>query len=305
MNQPFFLQSSEWEEFQKTMHRRTWRVESALVVRHKIGRGGFNYLYVGKPKLPENVEVFVNEIKKIADAEKSLFTRIDRAERSDALPPHDPLLARGRIGRSMQPQRTIMLDLSKTPEQLLGAMHEKTRYNIRLSEKKGVQIKKVLRRNAKEDFAIFWDLLTQTAKRDRFHTHSRAHYEELVETRSEQFSNELFFAEHEGKVIAAAMINFYHPVLGVPGVATYLHGASSAEARSVMAPYALHWHIVGEAKARGFGHYDFWGIDERKLPGVTRFKRGFGGDEVLYAPTVEIVYRPFLTGLYGVAKWFR
>ena len=305
MNQLSFLQSPEWEEFQKNMHRTTWRVDGILVLRHKIGAGSLNYLYIAKPALPENVEAFLKEVKRIASGEKSLFVRIDRSERSEALAPHDILTAIGRVGRSMQPQRTVMLDLSKADEQLLGAMHEKTRYNIRLAEKKGVQIKKVLRRNVKEDFEIFWNLLQETAVRDKFHTHSRRHYEMLVETRSAQFSNELFFAEHDGKAIASAMVNFYQPTAGMPGVATYVHGASSAVARGVMAPYALHWHIAAEARQRGCGRYDLYGIDEQKFPGVTRVKRGVGGDEVLYAPTVEIVYRPFLTGLYGIAKWFR
>lgn len=307
-----FLQSPEWEQLQKNIHRTTWRVEDVLIVRHKLGLGSLNYLYIGRPELPptdvgvpEKIGLFLDEVARIADVEQSLFLRIDRVEPAKAVLPQDVLAKCGRIGHSLQPQQTSILDLSKSENELLGAMHEKTRYNIRLAEKKGVEIKKVLRQSAKEDFEIFWSLLTETARRDAFHTHTRAHYEMLAETKSAHFSNELFFAEHEGKAISAAMVNFYQPISGVPGVATYLHGASTDSARNVMAPYALHWYIAREAKARGYGRYDFWGIDEKKMPGVTRFKRGFGGYEIVYAPTVEIVYRLVLAGLYRAARWFR
>lgn len=305
MNQQYFLQSSEWEEFQKNLGRRTWRMDGVFIVRHKTGQGTFNYLYAGRPLLPEHTEALLAEVARIAQQERSLFFRVDRTEPHDQIPAHDVLSSRARPGRALQPQRTVILDLSKPEEQLLAAMHEKTRYNIRLSEKKGVTVKKVVRRTSKEDFGIFWDLLQKTAGRDKFHTHPRRHYELLIETRSSRFSNELFFAEHEGKVIATAMINFYQSLPGAPSTATYLHGASSGEARNVMAPYALHWHIARDAKQRGYGWYDLWGIDEKKWPGLTRFKRGFGGREIAYAPTVEIIYRPFLTRLYKLAHCFR
>ncbi|MBI3442976.1 MAG: peptidoglycan bridge formation glycyltransferase FemA/FemB family protein [Candidatus Sungbacteria bacterium] len=298
------MQSPEWEGFQKHLGRRTWRVENVLIARHKMGHGKLNYLYAARPALPEKIEPFLADVQKIAQGERSAFFRIDRSESAET-GTRDGLAGYGRIGYPMQPQRTTMLDLAKPEDRLLAVMREKTRYNIRLSEKKNVAVKKVLRRTVKEDFEIFWRLLGMTARRNKFHTHTRRHYEMLVETRSPHFSNELFFAEHEGKAIAAAIINFYQPTFGLPGMVTYLHGASSDEARSVMAPYALHWYVALEAQQRGFGWYDLWGIDEQKWPGVTRFKRGFGGTEIAYAPPVEIVYRPFLAGLYRIARWFR
>ena len=57
-----------------------------------------------------------------------------------------------------------------------------------------------------------------------------------------------------------------------------MHGASSDEFRNLMAPYILQWKVIGEAKNRGFKYYDFCGVDENKWPGVTRFKKGFGGE---------------------------
>ena len=94
------------------------------------------------------------------------------------------------------------------------------------------------------------------------------------------------------------MINFYGDT------ATYLHGASSRKNKELMAPHLLHWRIIQEAKKRGLGQYDFGGIDEKKWPGVTRFKIGFGGSVVEYPPSVDIIYKPILYKIYRLARKF-
>ena len=83
---------------------------------------------------------------------------------------------------------------------------------------------------------------------------------------------------------------------------TYLHGGSSREHKELMAPYLLHWRIMEEAKRRGMAQYDLWGIDGDRWPGVTRFKKGFGGSGVFYPPSLEVVYRPLWYKIYRVMK---
>ena len=179
---------------------------------------------------------------------------------------------------------------------MLAAMHEKTRYNIRLAERKNVLIRKEPEITGEKDLDTFWSLIQETAARDGFYTHPREYYKKLLGTRSEMFSNELFIAEYQGRPLAAALINFYG------NTATYLHGASSGAHREVMAPHLLHWRIIQEALRRGYGHYDWWGIDERRWSGVTRFKRGFGGRQVAYPQSVNIAYRRVWYTLYAAAK---
>ena len=72
-----------------------------------------------------------------------------------------------------------------------------------------------------------------------------------------------------------------------------------------MAPYLLHRRIIEEARKRGMERYDLWGIDEIHWPGVTRFKRGFGGEEKYYPNAVDIVFRPIPYMLYTVARRLR
>jgi lipid II:glycine glycyltransferase (peptidoglycan interpeptide bridge formation enzyme) len=65
-----------------------------------------------------------------------------------------------------------------------------------------------------------------------------------------------------------------------------------------MAPHALHWNLIKEYKEQGFTHYDFWGIDARLWPGVTRFKLGFGAQTIEYPGSFDLVTKPLWYWLY-------
>lgn len=288
-----FLQSPEWERFQKILGRKTWRAAGNLVIEHKLPYG-FTYLY--SPRPGEINEGFLSEVADIAAKEKNIFLKIDPDMEASGLQqklgvPSDPL----------QPPKTLIVDISKSEDELLSAMHEKTRYNIRLADRKGVLVVNFMRTTFREDFDVFWKMLQNTASRGGFYIHERKHYENLLQIKTRDFSNELFFARYQKKTLAAVMINFYYP----SGTATYLHGASSREHKEVMASYLLHWQVLLEAKKRGFKFYDFWGVDEKKWPGLTRFKRGFGGGEVVYPKSIDIVFRPFMYNFYRIVKFFR
>lgn len=289
-----FLQSAEWERFEASLDRTTRRVGSVLMARRSL-LFGFHYWYCPRPSAL--TESFFVEAKKIAEREGSVFLKIDPAEESATEAAH----AAGKMARlahAVQPRQSVVLDLiGRSGDELLAAMREKTRYNIRLAERKGVIVKNI----QSEGFETFWDLLQETATRDGFRTHAREYYAKMLAVRSDRFSNELFFAEYGGGVIAAALVNFYHPVSG-DASAVYLHGASARSHREVMAPHLLQWRIIQEAKRRGCATYDFWGIDERRWQGVTRFKRGFGGREIAYPQSIDIVYRSVIYAAYRIAK---
>lgn len=290
-NTSSFLQSPEWEEFQKSLGKKTWRVDGVLVIRHDLP-GGLNYLYCPRPA--GMTEKLLLEMGRVTKEEHSLFLKID--------PLIEPKFKdlKSEVSDPIQPGKTVVIDLQKSAEELLRGMHEKTRYNIRLAERKSVEVSARGAGSVTHDIKSFWGLLRETAERDRFHTHPQSHYEKLLSVHSSDFSNEIFFAECKGKVIAAAIINFYK----ASATATYLHGASSREYRDIMAPHLLHWWITQEAKKRGFKHYDMWGIDEKRWPGVTRFKKGFGGRLVEYPDSLDIIYRKNLYWLYKLARKF-
>ncbi len=307
---PSFLQSPEWEQFQQSVGRRTWRIDDILVIEHPLGFG-LRFLYCPRPMF-ENAEQereFFDGAARLGKTDRAIFLKIDPVQKLQTTN------YKLKTTSSVQPRITTVLDLAQSAEKLLARMHPKTRYNIRLAEKKWVKVRATRYevRGTNSDIHSFSALLEETARRDGFRTHPSVYYEKLLSIRSVEFTNELFLAEHEGKILAGALVNFYAPSSGKgerPSgahrrVATYLHGASSNEARNVMAPYLLHWGIIQEARQRGYHYYDFWGIDETKWPGITRFKTGFGGQTVEYPETVDVVYRPTLYAVYRGLKQLR
>lgn len=193
----------------------------------------------------------------------------------------------------VQPQQTVILPLKQREEDLLRNFHQKTRYNIRLAGKKGVKVEE----GGVKDLSVFWDLLQTTAHRDGFRVHAKKHYENLLSLNSDFIK--IFLASYHGEVIAAALVSFYG------NKATYLHGASDNKWRNLMAPHLLQWEIIKVAKKKGYQFYDFYGIDEKKWPGVTRFKLGFSKKIINYAGTYDIIFRSMMYRIYMVVKFLK
>jgi len=184
-------------------------------------------------------------------------------------------------------------------------MKQKTRYNIRLAEKKGVTV----RQGTAADIAPFIRLMRQTGERDGFGIHDAQYYRAAFELFAPDQAS-LLVAEFEGRPLAGAM------VFALGRTAAYFYGASSDEERPRMPAYAIQWAAMRWAKARGCATYDMWGIpdapeDELEagftdrqdgLWPVYRFKRGFGGEVVRTVGAADRVYNPLLARLY---RWRR
>ncbi len=272
-----FLQSDEWQKFQESLGRKTWRVNGALVIKMNF-LFGLYFLYSPKGPLFEINDNFLKKITEIAKQENAFFYR---TEPSSAPPKNFHQF------RDKEPRCTLITDISKTENELLAGMHEKTRYNIRLAERKKLLITNYELRITDKGFNDFYNLLQQTSKRQKIKLHSREYYRKLTE------SNKVFVAHYEDKPVACAMVNFYEDT------ATYLHGGSDEKYKNLMAPQLLHWEIIKIAKSRGIKFYDWWGIDEKRWPGITRFKRGFGGKELCAPGTFDLPINKFLYKLYG------
>ncbi len=210
-------------------------------------------------------------------------------------------------GRVIQPPRTIVIDISVNEEEILARMKQKTRYNIRLSARRGVTV----REGSADEVATFYALMTETGSRDEFGIHSETYYHHALELFSRTQHNPtsqphiggeaaLLLADVEGETVAGLM------VFALGQKAWYFYGASSNRHRSTMPTYALQWAAIRWAKARGCTRYDLWGIpdaDEETLEaeftersdglwGVYRFKRGFGGEVIRYVGLWEKALNP-------------
>ncbi|MBU0531826.1 MAG: peptidoglycan bridge formation glycyltransferase FemA/FemB family protein [Candidatus Uhrbacteria bacterium] len=299
-----FLHSFEWGRFQEAIGRKVHRVgafqgedqiAAALVIEHSLPAG---QKYVYCPRGPIfvdkkfNPEVLEEIARDFAAGSKAMFFRFE--------PPVETASTKtSRIIKptvSVQPKETLILDLSLGMDELLAEMHHKTRYNMRLAEKKGVEVVEL----GLEDFDSVWDLFHQTATRNEFRLHEKSHYTKLFDSlpKSGEPAVRLIGARHEGDLIAA-VIN-----IDFAGTRTYLHGASATFKRNLMAPFAIHAHEITNAIDCGFLWYDLWGISDvnPNWKGITRFKRGFGGIEIAYSGTYDLILRQPQYMLYSLAR---
>lgn len=202
---------------------------------------------------------------------------------------------------TIQPPRTILMDLRPSEDAILASMKQKTRYNIRLAEKKGVTV----RMGTTEDLTAFSRLMRATGQRDGFGVHDPQYYRAAFELFSPDHVA-LLLAEYDGRPLAGVM------VFALGETAAYFYGASADEERQRMPAYAAQWAAIRWAKARGCTTYDLWGIpdaDEATLEDgfterrdglwpVYRFKRGFGGEIRRTVGAADRVYNRLLYRFY-------
>ncbi len=194
-----------------------------------------------------------------------------------------------------QPEVTLVIDLTKSEQEILAQMKQKGRYNIKIAKKNNVKI--IESKDAKE----FYNILKQTWERDKFKGHGPDFYQKMIDMVD---GAKLYYAQYEGEIIAGIIATFYKDT------ATYYYGASSNKHRNVMAPYLLQWHAIQEAKAKGCKFYDFLGIapegaKNHPWQGVTEFKLKFGGEIVEYEHAKERIYKPFWYWVMRIIKKLR
>ena len=201
---------------------------------------------------------------------------------------------------SIQPRQTIMISLEGEPEDWLARMKQKTRYNIRLAEKKDVVIEQ------SSDVDAFAALMAVTGERDEFGIHSAAYYRQVYDYFAPEDACTMFMATYQEQPLAAIM------VFARGERAWYFYGASNNRERNRMPTYLLQYEAMRWAAARGVRHYDLWGIPDFPeetletqftdradgLWGVYRFKRGFGGEIVRSAGVYEKVLNKPIAALY-------
>jgi lipid II:glycine glycyltransferase (peptidoglycan interpeptide bridge formation enzyme) len=202
--------------------------------------------------------------------------------------------------RNIQPPRTIVVDIHGSEEEILARMKQKTRYNIRLAEKKGVTVR------AWSDIDSFHKMMLLTGGRDGFGVHSLEYYKRAHALLHPKHMGELLVAEYGGQPLAALF------VARNGNRAYYLYGASTDEERNRMPTYLLQWEAMKWAKAHGCEEYDLWGVPDEEesaleanfetrhegLWGVYRFKRGFGGELQRAVQAMDRIYNPLLYWAY-------
>jgi lipid II:glycine glycyltransferase (peptidoglycan interpeptide bridge formation enzyme) len=214
------------------------------------------------------------------------------------------LKERGWIFSSDQIQfrNTVWVDLSIAEDEILARMKQKTRYNIRLAERKGVKI----RPGTEADFGLLYRMYAETSNRDGFVIREENYYQRIwkifLDNQCTKPGVSLpaaqpFIAEVEGEAVAAIIpVRFTR-------TAWYLYGMSFDRHREKMPNYLLQWEAMRWAKRSGCQVYDLWGAPDQfteddSMWGVYKFKEGLGGQVIRTAGAWDLPVQPLLYRLY-------
>lgn len=198
-----------------------------------------------------------------------------------------------------QPRVEWFLGLEKSENDLLIAMHEKTRYSIRLAERKGITAE-IITEDFEEYFEIFYKLMMETAKRNGFSLHPKNYYQNIFQNLPP--NSYLSIAKYKEKVLCVYLVVIYGKV------ANYIYGGSSAEERNRMPTYLTHWKAIVHAKRIHCAYYNFGGVEEQNnllnkgMITLTLYKRKFGGKEIVHSDFFDVVASPFWYWLYNFRK---
>ena len=239
----------------------------------------------------------LEELREAAETHKAMALKIDpaiRADRADVVAAlkragFRPTGPHGDLG-GVQPRYVMKVDISGDIDSLLTQFKSKTRYNIRLAERRGVEVRSECRR---EDVAAFYEILRLTAQRDGFVVREMSYFYDLWDMIIAPGLGQMFLA-YVGDELVAGTLGF---TLGEQ--AWYVYGASSDRHRNLMPNYLLQWRMIQWAKERGCTVFDMRGVaretdakPQGNLAGLNRFKQGFAARYVEYIGEWDLVFRP-------------
>jgi lipid II:glycine glycyltransferase (peptidoglycan interpeptide bridge formation enzyme) len=205
-------------------------------------------------------------------------------------------------GRALFTKNTFWLDLTKSEEELLAGMKSKTRYNVRLAKKRGVE---VMEDSSDQGFKEYWKLMEETTNRQEFYAHNKEYHLKMWRKMKEAGQAHLFKAVYNQKTLSTWI------VFVLNGVLYYPYGASSREHRELMANNLLAWEVIKFGKKMKLKKFDMWGslgVDpDRNDPwyGFHKFKEGYGGDLVEFVGSWDLVISPVLYWLYRLGEGIR
>lgn len=308
-----FLQSLEWGDFQASIGQEVLRYmvsddSGTLILSVQLLVREFrNKKYLYAPYGPVIAKEYLPRVQEIQGALTFLMQQLYTKDSAIIFVRIEPFnlfgfetLPAGLVVKKtidLNPHQTSVLDLTQSLEQLQAAMHPKTRYNIKVAEKKDIRIS-AERKEADQALNLF----ITTSKRAGISSFPKKYYQDLLSffsNTSQGIQAKLYTAWHQKDLLASNLIIYY------AGRAIYLFGGSADIKRNLMAPYLLHWQAISDAKNIGFRTYDFWGIEtDPKHPwyGFSKFKMGFGGKVLKYAGTWDFVLQPAWYNVYALLR---
>ncbi len=312
------LQSWAWGDFRQSMGIPIIRLLTQtdqyitsvnLLTFHHLPFTPLTVGYFPKGALP--TKEILNQLQQVGRQQKAIFIQLEPNLISRFKGEIAKLKLLKRAHHPLFTRYTFVLDLTKSEEELLTCMHPKTRYNLRLAQKRGIEIKED---NSPQAFIAYLRLTKETLTRQGFYAHSENYHRQMWQIMHRAGIAHLWTATYQNKVLAAWIIFAWKEMLYYP------YGASSREHREVMAPNLLLWEIARWGKKQGFKGFDLWGAlgpppaggHDPKDPwfGFHRFKEGYKPLLVEFCGSYDLVINPTLYNLYKIAdvlrwKWLK
>lgn len=275
-----------------------------LMTLHKIPHTKYHIGYVPKSTIPSNCMLEAMQ-EKIFKKYNVIFVKLE----PDVLASTSIELPKS-FHKSSHPiftKHNQVLDITRSVDNLTSSLHHKTRYNIRLAEKKGVEI---MIMNNDEGYKIFERLYFETCARQRYRGHTKSYHKTIwsllhgAKTDNSLGTN-IIVAFYEGTPLAAYQLWSYKSKM------YYVYGGSSTAHRETMAPNLLMWKSIEYAKNIGCTEFDMWGSLAKDYDphdpwaGFTRFKSGYGTKFVEYAGSYDIIYMPLPYKVYSLVHKIR
>lgn len=290
------LQTKQWADFKKNFGFEIISSDNLFVYKKELPFRK-NFLYVPEVSSSQINGNQIEQLKGLAKNHNSIFLRLELIDRYGDNA-NKILLSMGfkQAFEQVQPKWRQIVDLTPTRGTILSQMKQKGRYNVKLAERKGVQIRKISLKEFgdKEKLFVnqFFEIYNQTVKREGIGGRSRDYFFKMAKAFEQTDYLWVYIAFYENKPLAAALISVYE------SVASYLYGGSSSENREVMAPYLMHWQIMIDAKEKGSQIYDLIGRSKpdnlnSKWAGITRFKEQFGGQAVEILGSYDFINNKF------------
>lgn len=297
------MQSTEWSEARKKMGTRVEKIiENNHVFQftiHPIPYSPFSIGYLPRSTMP--TESVLKQLFEFGKKNNLLFVKIEpyvSYEEGNKLAKNPNIYS---SPHSLFPEWTQTLNLTKAEDELLKNMKSKTRYNIRLAEKKGVTVKEL---SNMEGYSIFERLYFETCKRQNYHGHSPNYHKIIWDSLKDSQAHILVAFLNDVPLAAYELLLFKKRFY-------YLYGGSSILHKNVMAPNLLMWEAIKLGKKLGADTFDMWGSlpptykESHPWAGFTRFKEGYGTQFTHLSAGFDLVIHPFLYKIYNLAYAIR
>lgn len=299
------LQAYEWGEFREKTGVKVVREGGMQITIHRIPYTKWSVGYAPKTIKPLNHDT-TETLKKVAKENNCIFIKVEPKEEITPLNQNNikPLMEKlGFVeGRPLFTKYNFVLDVTPTEEQLLSSFKQKTRYNIRVAEKRGVS---VAIDDSPEAFKRYLELTNETTKRQGFYAHSQEYHRKMWSVLHDAGMTHLLVAKFNGEIITTWVLFKFGDTLYYP------YGASTREHREVMANNLVMWEAIKLAKSWGLKNLDMWGAlgpeADPKDPwyGFHTFKSGYGARHVEYIGTWDFVANPLLYKIYVLLDGIR